>query len=162
MAKVDIEIRGFEPEQDVAFVARSWRKSAQEICRLPGSVFWSRFGYSGLVDYLLGTSEVLVASPSGHPELIAGWAAFGRDRDEVTLHWVYVKEDWRDQGVARDLLAPVHAAAGSLRMAVPPMLARGYHQGEKVGEDVLQGLAKIWPKAQRVCPFAQINRKERR
>lgn len=88
---------------DRAYVLETWLHSyrtAPMAARLPDWAYWSRYGHVGLVEDLLERSEVTVLGlPEGGPWMF-GWMCHGPRR----LHYVFVRYEFRRQGLGRRLI----------------------------------------------------------
>jgi GNAT superfamily N-acetyltransferase len=116
-------------ETDRAFIYDSWLRSYEfqvgdvaadaKICKTCGRTrrrdvsgghanseihprdYWSF--QRGRINRLLDTTAaVIVAYPEGTPSVIAGWACV--DNDPEIVHYVYVREFYRQKGIARRLI----------------------------------------------------------
>lgn len=116
------ELIGFRSIQasDMAFVYRTWLMGAyhgnrpQKGVKPPigssldyiGSINQDDFmrSYHRYLENLLGTPGVItcIACLKSDPDVILGFSVFQSD----TLHWVFVKKDWRRIGLCNDLLPP--------------------------------------------------------
>lgn len=56
--------------------------------------------YARIIKILLSKSKVLIAALKQDPNVILGYSVF----EDKKLHWVFVKEDWRGIGLAKDLV----------------------------------------------------------
>lgn len=70
--------------------------------RIPKRIFMDY--YKHIVVALITSPKVVinVACLPDDPEVILGYAVTSTDKD--TVHWVYVKEKWRKQGIMKSLL----------------------------------------------------------
>lgn len=102
---LDIAIRFYNRAIDEDFVYSTYLKSyAQSIsCRaIPLDLY--NAGARRRLDRLLNSdTNILIAHPPETPEMIYGWLAL---RDEQVVHYIYVKRPYRQQGIAKALLAP--------------------------------------------------------
>jgi len=80
---------------------------------MPPDVYWSRFGHVGLVEDLLERNAVIVACLPTDPSFVYGWACVG-----TALHYIWVKRDWREFGIGRQLYNRV--AVGPLAVTPEP------------------------------------------
>lgn len=101
-----ISIRDAQPG-DVAFVLKCWQMSAQK----GGSWLAQREGdaFTGVqLRYerrMVERCQVRVAYSESDPTLILGFAVMAPERK--LLHWVYVRDAFRREGLARRLLSPI-------------------------------------------------------
>lgn len=56
--------------------------------------------YRAVISKILPRSKIRIACLKEDPEVIIGYSVYEPDR----IHWIYVKEDWRRIGLAKDLL----------------------------------------------------------
>ncbi|KAK1548612.1 hypothetical protein Q3G72_011594 [Acer saccharum] len=103
--EVPIRYRLFE-ETDLAFVIDSWIRSYRKRLVNQGIDRACYFyGQLALIKYLAQTTKVLIACDAKQPMYIVGWGcAKVSDKGEFQLHYVYVKEDYRQHGVARAIV----------------------------------------------------------
>lgn len=68
--------------------------------KLPDFAYWSRFGHAGLVEHLVDQGTILVCClPEGGPWMYGWSCSIGE-----TLHYVFIKHEFRKQGLAAALL----------------------------------------------------------
>lgn len=104
-AESRVALRPMAPA-DRNFVRKSWLRSyaASAQARIAGRAYWT--GHHDLIERLLERASVRVACSSTHAGTIVGFACVGWPS---TLHYVYVREEFRRYGVARRLLADLPA-----------------------------------------------------
>ena len=88
---------------EVNYVRKTWLKSNQAsgLARLAGrTVYWSE--HHDLVERLLKACETRVACAEESPTTILGFAVLA---PPGVVHYVFVGEDWRRRGLARELVA---------------------------------------------------------
>lgn len=88
---------------EVGFVYKSWLGSYKNHADVtPYSMY--RKVYQHYLDRIMKRDEciVILAVHPEHPDQIFGFACF--ERSAPTLHYIYVKEDYRRTGVGSDLL----------------------------------------------------------
>lgn len=90
-------------EADLRFIRSSWfdsywNSSAKK--KIEGVVYRTEMRAS--IERLLKRSRVIVAYFSEVPDEVLGWCAFEFD----TCHYVYVKGDYRRQGIGKGLVPP--------------------------------------------------------
>ncbi len=93
---------------DRGFIIDSWLTGYHESPQgklIPDAMYWSAFGQKGLVEALVDLSPPTVACLPERPEFIYGWACAG----QRTLHYLYVRADFRRQGIG----AALYQAVGS-------------------------------------------------
>ncbi len=101
-------------DADAGFVLNSWLKSYRaSMTVVPSSQYFSRFGHRGLVMDLMGRQPIVVASWDEDPAVIVGWSC---GEPSKLLHYVYVKQAFRRQGIGTRLVAALDLAGeGPLR-----------------------------------------------
>ncbi|MEM9462119.1 MAG: GNAT family N-acetyltransferase [Myxococcota bacterium] len=117
--------------EDLPIVLDSWCKSMRlrrrttsagsfvELGRSRGLAphIWAR-ALTGVVEGLARESAIAVACHPSHREVVIGWIAFEADTETTTVHYVWVRSEFRRQGVGRMLLEAVrHAGAGDAMRA---------------------------------------------
>lgn len=102
---VPIKYRLIE-ETDLPFVIDSWIKSYRKREVRTGVDKGHYFhGQLALIKYLSQHTKVLVACDASQPMYIVGWGcARVSDKGEFQLHYIYTKEDYRNHGIARQVL----------------------------------------------------------
>lgn len=87
-------------EQARAFVIDSW-VSSYKFFRAPRSDFATyKEGQRSLVLRLMAKADVKIATLPGAPDLFVGWVC----RKGEVLHYIYVKQNYRQLGVASKLI----------------------------------------------------------
>jgi hypothetical protein len=98
MDEVNIVIREFDKEKDEAFIYSSWRNSAYYLCEKarqePAPQFFRRL--TDIIKSILKVAKVRIACFQESPEVIVGYAI----STGTHLNWIYVKEDFRERGIA--------------------------------------------------------------
>jgi GNAT superfamily N-acetyltransferase len=61
--------------------------------------------YKAIVESLLTTGNTKVACLGDDENILVGYAVY--NHNDEALHWVYVKKDWRNQGIGVYLLEPL-------------------------------------------------------
>jgi GNAT superfamily N-acetyltransferase len=99
---VIVIIRTFKPDLDSGFIYGTWAKGAYFGAQLktttPKRKWFEDYHY--YIADQLEKSRVLVACLSNHPDTIIGYAVINFE----TLEWIYVKEMFRKQGIAKLLI----------------------------------------------------------
>jgi GNAT superfamily N-acetyltransferase len=101
--------------EDRSFIIDSWLKSYRRspfARRIPDDVYLSPWGHAGFVEQMmLVTPWCPVACLPTDPSFIFGFAVFGLSgevhRTKKLLHYLYVKKDYRKNGVGRLLLGKI-------------------------------------------------------
>ena len=94
---IRVRIRDYEPKQDEAFLYATWCKNAYYSPKEPitkSKKAWFDDKIKTIQD-LLTRSSVHIACFSDHPFVIVGCVV----ESESGLEWLYVKKDYRNQGV---------------------------------------------------------------
>lgn len=116
LKKEDVLTIRFKKIEDEPFIYSSWLNSlyANGIWRNMRTVgtkkqpFMDRkiiFKYQTVIAHLLAKSNVSVniACLKDDADIIVGYSVHERMPRDTILHWVYVREDWQREGIARDL-----------------------------------------------------------
>lgn len=114
---VTVCYRLFEPE-DLPFVADSWVKSYRSRVVYTGvmNTLYS-IGHNKLINVLKRFCKVVVACDQARPSYIIGWACARVNKQGVfELHYVYVKDTYRQMGVATAILKHLGYREGSVIM----------------------------------------------
>lgn len=99
-------IRPYNAETDSSCVLDSWWRGLQstpQFAWLPRSAFSSAMRAQLTDDIADGTIRVDVACDVDDPSQIFGWVAYDGTAPTLCLHWVYVKQLYRRNGIARML-----------------------------------------------------------
>lgn len=102
-----IILRPIEPG-DVPFVLSSWLKSYSHGCRR--SRRWPeayKERHRTAVMKLIERCAVIVAAFDEDPETIMGWACCESNEKEAVLHYLYVRQEARHQGLAKFMIQPI-------------------------------------------------------
>ena len=100
-----IAIRSVRPE-DMNFIYASWLRGLyygdSVFSLVPKQIFMSN--YHKVLDFLLksNNTEITVACLKDDPEVILGYAVLSKN--PRTLHYVFVKKQWRSIGIAKGLI----------------------------------------------------------
>lgn len=97
---------------DLNFILNSWLKSNRKTHKTESKVYYEY--YSQVVIELLRRSQTLVVVQEEYPDIIVGYLCFEYTRSIPTLHYLYVKELWRNRGVAQMLLNSVLSSPNQL------------------------------------------------
>lgn len=93
--------RSYHPT-DKAFIFATWLRGykggAQWFRKIPGQIF--QLHYQRVIQKLLEDRTIKIACLLEDPDVIIGYCIYKGDR----VDWVYVKENWRKIGIAKDLL----------------------------------------------------------
>lgn len=111
-----IKIRQIRPE-DYNFIIKTWIKSAYN----GGTGYFERYGvfHKGMDiiikrKYESGEIDGFVACMEDDEDLILGFAVFGLD---YCLHYIYVKEAFKKQGIARALLKHFYKSKTEIKVS---------------------------------------------
>ncbi len=110
---------------DLQFIFSSWIRSMGDyppFCDLDRN--WFATAQHALIAQLLKRSRITVACDPGDHDQIFGYCIH-EPRNKV-LHWVYVKKNFRGQGVARNLIESTGAGKGSIRFKFATRLAEHF------------------------------------
>lgn len=95
-------IRKFNPDTDSGFIYSTWPKglyhASSTPIKTPKAQFFKEL-YDQIKQHML-TSKIFIACMDEDRDTILGYSVIDRD----TLQWVYVKELFRKQGLARALI----------------------------------------------------------
>lgn len=97
---MDLEIRAATPDE-IKFIRNSWFRSMKQhsdLGRLIRPDLFSQ-GANELIDKLTTAHLPVVCNVAGVPEEVVGWTC----RTESTIHYIYVKHDFRRNGVGTRL-----------------------------------------------------------
>ena len=95
-------LRAMEP-CDYSFILDSWLRSFKNSprgCRLED--YWT--SQRKTCEHLLGTTDVLIASPKDWPEGILGWICGETQGETCVVHYVYSKKAVQKMGLASFLV----------------------------------------------------------
>lgn len=93
-------IRKIQP-LDHDFVYHSWLHSVK--CPTKMVTTMTR----KLIDDVVSKEQVSIYCPDGDPDHIIGWASWGKLEDTPVLHFVFVKKDFRQNGIGTELLRSI-------------------------------------------------------
>ena len=91
------------PPSGLNFVLNSWMRSTRinpVYRRINSAVFFNN--HEMLINKCLNRSNVVIATPTSAPSLIIGYICFDDSHftETVTVHYCYVKSDYRKMGIA--------------------------------------------------------------
>lgn len=101
---------------DRGYIVDSWLQSYRPspfATQLPDWAYWSHFGHVGIVESIMESSPALVACLPDARDFIYAWAVGDR---RGFLHYVFVRNDFREQGFAKALVDALGMSAGPLRV----------------------------------------------
>lgn len=119
---IDLHFREMAPA-DRNYIVHSWLQtfshSAEARHAYDGRIYHFNVDYNRVIDGILGRSKVLVACLPENHDVVVGWVCVEAD----TLHYVLVKPNFRECGVAGRLLdgmdalplAYTHKTAAAMR-----------------------------------------------
>lgn len=87
---------------DEDFVYDSWLRSVR--CPTRTVTDMSRF----LIDHLKMLGNIKIYCADDDQDHIIGWMAYGKIEDTPLLHYMFVKKDFRENGVGTELLRSVY------------------------------------------------------
>jgi GNAT superfamily N-acetyltransferase len=92
-------------EDELSFVYHSWLHSLRAGSNyhrgIPSSVYYNN--HKRKLYLALDRSHTIVATPKDHPKIISGYIVW-ESSDPVTVHYIYVKSDFRKLGLGKLLL----------------------------------------------------------
>lgn len=105
-------------EDDVALILNSWLKSYRNspgITTCPNDIYFSEtMGQKAKIMKLLAECDTSVACDPNDPSQVYGWATWELMPDTTSvIHYCYVKQSYRRQGIARALASHAGAAPGT-------------------------------------------------
>lgn len=111
-----IKIRPIK-EQDLAFIYNSWLKSYREapaVRTVPNHIYYTE--HHEIIEKILKSpySEILVACDPLNDDILYGYVVGEHMEHNLTLHWVYCKQEWRRRGVATGLLGQLKSRSADL------------------------------------------------
>jgi GNAT superfamily N-acetyltransferase len=88
---------------DRAYVLASWLDDFRRSrwARAVGGAYYQ--GHAKIAQGLIDNTSVMLCVWADTPDYILGWACTG---PASTIHYCYVRRDWRGKGIAKLLLAP--------------------------------------------------------
>lgn len=95
-------------QNDVPFIFSAWLKSYRNnpwVKNAPNAVYYKY--HHELVEKMLSRSATIIAHPDDDPEQILGFAVFEERGGLVVCHYVYVKQPFRRQNIASEILNAV-------------------------------------------------------
>lgn len=104
-----IVIRPYEPSIDKEFVYANWLRKYKEQSyfakRIRNVIFFKE--HHKIIDHIMSkpSTTVVVASSKDEPDVNAGFMVYEKTAEIPTIHFVYVKEVYKNMGVATTLLA---------------------------------------------------------
>jgi GNAT superfamily N-acetyltransferase len=107
------DIRDFK-ESDANFIYASFLKGLYYgdswFSSIPKDIFMEN--YKKVIQVLIKKSEVKIACLKDEPDVIIGYSILSIDYQ--TIHFVYVKEKWRNRGIGKSLLPQYPSAVTHL------------------------------------------------
>jgi len=103
MNEVEIFVR-LANDTDIDFITSSWLNSFRDgyfNATVPNRVYYNQ--HHKVLERLVPSSTILVACNSERPQQIFGWLCFQVVDNVLILHYVYVKNMFREQGIAARL-----------------------------------------------------------
>lgn len=117
-------MRGYLPT-DEAFIYATWIKGYQGglnwFRKIPRNLF--QHTYRKIIQRILTDREIKVACLIEDPDVIIGYCVY----KGLRVDWVYVKENWRKIGIAKDLL-PVNFSSVSHMTNIAYEILKKYPQ----------------------------------
>lgn len=102
-----ISIRAYKSDVDKNFIYSTWlqnyKYSSYFAKRIKPHVFFT--GHQKIIDHLIAKPiKVLIACPKNDDETICGYIAYEFKNDKPILHFIFIKEAFREMGIAKNLL----------------------------------------------------------
>tara|TARA_Y100001938_G_C8079006_1_gene427906 strand:- start:1312 stop:1761 length:450 start_codon:yes stop_codon:yes gene_type:complete len=94
-------IRDIQPI-DEDFVYHSWLRSVKCPTRMVQDMT------RRVIDHVVERRDVEIFCPDDDPDHIIGWLAHGQLEDTNLIHFMFVKKDFRKNGIANDLVRHVY------------------------------------------------------
>lgn len=104
---VKIAYRPFQVT-DRGFILKSWLKNHRKnMAGIPDEEYFN--GQTYLIFALASKSKVIIACDADAPEFILGFICgrMAKNLDDAVIDFVYVKETYRHNGIARDLVSHI-------------------------------------------------------
>lgn len=106
MEKIKVEFRKLNKDKDQNFIFNSWLKSnrnSYHTKHVVNDIYF--FEHKMIIQYLMDTSDFLVAVNPEDPDQIYGYICYEHIKDEIpVIHYIYVKYTYRKLGIAKQLL----------------------------------------------------------
>lgn len=138
----------FGHDIDVGMVTSDWLKSFRDgyfNATVPNRVYYSQ--HHKILENLLEKSTVLVLCNANNPAQALGWMCYEVDANILIIHYIYVKEIFRRQGLATKLVKYVMDNK-SLNVARNVVLTT--HQTHK-SKKITRGHRGDWRKQEPAC-----------
>lgn len=140
MKNLPIQIRPMR-EEDLNFIMYSWILGQKiPIINCDVEKTFALFAVRSLIAEILRNCEVLVACNPECDWHLYGYVAFSLANGHKIIHWGFVKEDFRNQGIFTELLSQVGDGAKSKRLGsffLPPhrqhKVQKSFHIRQKPG-----------------------------
>lgn len=101
-------------EDDERFIFTTWIKVFHEVPPINfciSSVYLPR--QREVIGTLLETANVLVACQPEEPDSILGYIVYEFVADILVVHWMHVKDPWRNQTLAKTILQSIYPEVGT-------------------------------------------------
>jgi RimJ/RimL family protein N-acetyltransferase len=107
--KEAIDVRKYQPENDKAFVFATWLRNYKQSSYFAKRIRPTQFfaGHHAVLEHLTNkpTTQIAIACPKGDDGTILGYLAFDKSfHGNIVAHFIFVKEAFRNMGVATELL----------------------------------------------------------
>lgn len=89
---------------DLPFITNSWLRSncKRGYRRLEGQLYY--YWHHRLLEALIPLSNVIVACDADDPAKVYGYGVAQYDGPTLVVHYLYTRDGWRKQGIARSIL----------------------------------------------------------
>lgn len=137
-------------QEDVSFIFNSWLKSYRNSLfakNIPNEIYFTN--HHNLVENLLQNNKVIIACSKEDPSQIYGYICAGHTDGILTLHYIYIKQTFRNMGIAKQLLsmfnhdsaiASVYTHHTRIAEKLGPKYNMFYHPYLLVGEDAEEAI----------------------
>lgn len=99
---IQLQYRG-ATEKDINFILNSWLVSFRKSKRWTNDgIYWKK--QQRLIASLASHATVIICCDQEKPEYVIGWICGEHIGSELRVHYVYVKQGYRDLGIGRELL----------------------------------------------------------
>lgn len=89
---------------DLPFIFNSFLKSYRDssaVSGIPNSIYYKEM--HAIVERMLTRSNVVIVCDPGEPGIVFGYGVAEVVKDDLILHWLYVKHSFRNFGLAKEI-----------------------------------------------------------
>lgn len=104
MSKLPVRLRQANDE-DIPFIFNSWLKSYRSSTfarNISSTVYFTE--HHKVIKKIIESNHVIIACNDDNPGQIYGWICAGKTDGIFTLHYIYVKQPFRNFGMGKQLL----------------------------------------------------------